>query len=143
MDYTKLLLSGLAVFVVSMVSGVIVSIISTTLQCSKLGFTTALYESGKWSIAPTVVYLLAAAFLLVRTSFVGTFRSFGVPEETARILGVGYLVMLISWVTSVSIIHNSETTVCQTDIATMTDFKKKMLAELAQKEKAKEDNAKK
>ena len=143
MDYTKLLLSGLAVFAIAMVSGIIISITSTGLQCSKLGFSTALYESAKWSIAPTIVYLLAAAFLLVRRSFVGTFRSFGVPEESARILGVGYLVMLISWITAVSIIHNSESTVCQTDVATMTDFKKKLMAELAQKEKTKEDNAKK
>ena len=49
--------------------------------------------------------------------------------------------MLTAWVTTVWNVHNSEKVVCQADLKEMTDFKKKLLAELAQKEKEKEDNA--
>jgi len=82
-------------------------------------------------------------FLFVRTPFSGTFVSFGVPEETASVLGVGYLVMLVSWITMVWNVHNSEKDVCQSNPKEMTDFKQKMLAELAEKEKQKEEHAKK
>jgi hypothetical protein len=51
--------------------------------------------------------------------------------------------MLTCWITGVQNVHASEKTVCQADLKEMTDFKKKMMAELAQKEKQKEDNAKK
>jgi hypothetical protein len=143
MDYTKLLLSAVAVYGVLLISGAIISVLSTTLQCGKTGFGTAFMQGAIWSAGPTIVYAVAAAFLIVRRPFADTFQSFGIPELTARILGVGYLVMLTSWVTSVSIIHNSEKTVCQPDVKEMTDFKKKLMAELAEKEKAKEEHAKK
>jgi len=143
MDYKLLAFSSLAVFGVLLVSGVVVSLISTQLQCSKIGVSTAFKQGAISAAAPSVVYTLAAAFLLVRDPYSRTFQSFGIDEETARILAVGYLTMLTSWITSVQNVHTSEKTVCQTDIKEMTDFKKKMMAELAEKEKQKEANAKK
>jgi hypothetical protein len=49
--------------------------------------------------------------------------------------------MLTAWVTTVWNIHNSEKVVCQTNLKEMTDFKKKLIAELAEKERKKEANA--
>jgi hypothetical protein len=49
--------------------------------------------------------------------------------------------MLVSWITMVWNVHNSEKAVCQTTAKEMTDFKKKMMAELAEKEKQKEEHA--
>jgi len=143
MDYTLLGLSGLAVFAVTMVSGLIISLLSTQLQCSKISFLSSLKQGSISAVGPTIIYTLAAAFLLIRKPFSETFVSFGVPEETARILGVGYLTMLVSWITMVWNVHNSEKAVCQTTAKEMTDFKKKLLAELAEKEKQKEEHAKK
>jgi hypothetical protein len=51
--------------------------------------------------------------------------------------------MLTSWVSTVWNVHNSEKVVCQANLKEMTDFKKKLLSELAQKEKEKEANASK
>jgi len=141
MDYSLLALSALAVFGVLLVSGTIVSLLSTQLQCSKTGIGTAFTQGGISAVAPTLIYSLAAAFLLIRNPFSNTLESFGLPPQTARVVGVGYLTMLTAWVTTVQNIHASEKAVCQTNLKEMTDFKKKMLAELAQKEKAKEDNA--
>jgi hypothetical protein len=143
MDYTLLGLSGLAVFGVTMVSGTMISLLSTQLQCSKTSFLSSLKQGSISAVGPTIVYTLTAAFLILRKPFSQTFVSFGVPEETSGMLGVGYLVMLVSWITMVWNVHQSEKAVCQTTAKEMTDFKKKLLAELAEKEKQKEEHAKK
>jgi hypothetical protein len=121
----------------------IISLLSTQLQCSKVSFLTSLKQGSISAVGPTIVYVLAAAFLMVRNPFSQTFQSFGVPEDTARILGVGYLTMLVSWITMVWNVHNTEKTVCQANAKEMTDFKKKMMAELAEKERQKEAHSKK
>ena len=141
MDYKLLGLSTLGVGGVLFASGVTVSLLSTQLQCSKIGFGTSAKQGAISAIGPTLVYALAAAFSMIRHPFSGTFESFGVPEETARVLGVGYITMLTAWITSVWNVHNSEKTVCQPDVNEMSLFKKKLLSELAQKEKDKEDHA--
>jgi len=143
MDYKLLGFSTVAVFGVLFVSELVISLISTQLQCSKIGAGTSAKQGAISAVAPTLVYVLSTIFLIVRRPFTGTFESYGVPEETARILGVGYITMLTAWITTVWNIHNSEKAVCQSNLKEMTDFKKKMMAELAQKEKAKEAQAKK
>lgn len=141
MDYKLLAFSSAGVLGVMFLSGVVISLLSTQLQCSKIGTSTSLKQGLISAMAPTLVYTLAAAFFVIRHPFSGTFESFGIPEETARVLGVGYITMLTAWVTTVWNIHNSEKTVCQADLKEMTDFKKKMMAELAEKERQKEANA--
>jgi hypothetical protein len=141
MDYKLLAFSSAGVLGVMFLSGFVISLLSTQLQCSKIGTSTSLKQGLISAMAPTLVYTLAAAFFVIRNPFSGTFESFGIPEETARVLGVGYITMLTAWVTTVWNIHNSEKTVCQADLKEMTDFKKKMMAELAEKERQKEANA--
>ena len=143
MDYKLLAFSCLAVFGLLLVSGFVVSLMSTQLQCSKTSMSTAFKQGAISALPPTIVYALSAVFLIIRNPYSRTFQSFGVDEETARILAVGYLTMLTCWITGVQNVHTSEKTVCQADLKEMTDFKKKMMAELAQKEKEKEANAKK
>lgn len=122
-------------------SGFIISLLSTQLQCSKIGTSTSFKQGLISAMSPTLVYTVAATFFIVRHPFSSTFESFGIPEESARILGVGYITMLTAWVSTVWNIHNSEKTVCQTNVKEMTDFKKKMMSELAEKERQKEANA--
>jgi len=137
------LLPTVVVFVIMFVSGVIISLLSTQLQCSKIGFGTSALRGLYSAFLPTIVYALAMMFELIRHPFSSTFESFGVTTETAKILGVGYLVMISSWVSVVSNINQSEKNVCKPDLKEMTDFKKKMMAELYEKEKAKQANAEK
>lgn len=143
MDYKKLGFSSLAVMGVLFITGTIISLLSTQLQCSKFGFGTALKQGFISSVGPTIIYTLASALLVVRSPFAGTFSMFGVPDDLSPILGVGYLTMLMSWVTIMWNIHNSEKVVCQADLKEMTDFKKKLLGELHEKEKEKAKNAEK
>jgi hypothetical protein len=134
MDYKLLGFSGLAVFGVLVCSGTLISLLSTQLQCSKISFVSSLKQGSISAVGPTIAYLLATAFLIIRGPFSGTFQSFGIPEENSNILGVGYLTMLVCWITMVWNIHQSEKAVCQPNTKEMTNFKKKMLAELAEKE---------
>ena len=141
MDYKLLAFSSAGVGGIMFLSGFVISILSTQLQCSNIGVSTSLSQGLISAMAPTLVYTLSVVFFVIRHPFTSTFESFGVPEESARVLGVGYLTMLTAWITTVWNIHNSEKTVCQTNVKEMTDFKKKMMSELAQKEKEKEANA--
>jgi len=143
MDYKLLAFSAAGVLGVMFLSGLVISLLSTQLQCSKIGTSTSLKQGLISAVAPTLVYTLGAAFFVIRHPFSSTFESFGIPEDTARILGVGYLTMLTAWVTTVWNIHNSEKVVCQTNLKEMTDFKKKLMSELAEKERLKEANASK
>jgi hypothetical protein len=143
MDYKKLAMSSGVVFVVLFISGMIVSLLSTQLQCSKIGAGTSALRGLYSAFLPTIVYALGSYTDKVLHPFSSTFERFGVLPESSRTLGLGYLVMLASWVSVVSNINQSEKAVCKPDLAEMTDFKKKLMAELYQKEKDKEKNAEK
>ena len=140
MDYKKLAMASGAVFGIIFITGVITSLLSTQLQCSKIGFGTSALRGLYSAFLPTIAYALSTYSLAIRHPFSSTFEMFGIPTETAETLGVGYLVMLTSWVSVVSNINQSEKAVCKPDLKEMTDFKKKLLSELHQKEQKKEDN---
>jgi hypothetical protein len=141
MEYTQLAGATGVVFGIMFLAGVVISLLSTQLQCSKIGFTTSALRGLYSAVLPSIVYALAMYFDVIRHPFSSTFENFGVNSETAQILGVGYLVMLTSWVSVVSNINQSEKLVCKPDLKEMTDFKKKLMAELYEKEKKKEANA--
>jgi hypothetical protein len=143
MDYVELAKASGVVFGIMFLSGIIISLLSTQLQCSKIGFGVAVLRGLYGSVLPTIVYAVARKFNSVLHPFSSTFENFGVETKTAEIVGLGYLVMLSSWVSVVSNINQSEKAVCKPDLKEMTDFKKKLMSELYQKEKAKQDNAEK
>jgi hypothetical protein len=60
----------------------------------------------------------------------------GFSQETAEVLGVAYLMMLVSWVATVWNINQTEKAVCNPDAQEMTAFKQKLIAELKQKQEA-------
>lgn len=143
MDYLQLATASGIVFGIMFISGFIISLLSTQLQCSKIGAGTSALRGLYSAFLPTLVYALAMMFDFIRRPFSSTFENFGVNSETAQILGAGYLVMISSWVSIVSNINQSEKLVCKPDLKEMTDFKKKLMAELYEKEKKKEANAEK
>jgi hypothetical protein len=55
-------------------------------------------------------------------------------------MGLAYIVMLSAWITTVWNIHNTEEAVCTTDVNEMTEFKTKLMKELAQKQEDEEKN---
>lgn len=141
MDYKQWGFSILAVYAAMYVVGLAISLLSSQLQCSKISWTTSAQQGAIWAAYPSVVYMLATYFELVRRPFSNTLMSFGLPEDKAEVIGVGYLVMLIGWIATVWNIHNTEKVACNPDVKEMTEFKKKLVTELQQKEEEKEKNA--
>lgn len=143
MDYSKFALSCASTYGIMFLTGFCISLLSTNLQCSKTGISISLVQGSIFALGPTIVYALSAFFEFIRNPFSGTFATFGVSEDTSQILGVGYSIMLISWPAMVWMIMQSEKKVCQADLNEMSDFKKKMIAELGEKQRKKEANASK
>lgn len=143
MDYKQLAISSGVVLISMTIAGMIISLLSTQLQCSKVGFGTAALQGLFSSILPTIAYIIGSYSDMVRHSFSSVFERFGVQPATAKFLGLGYIVMIASWVSVVSNINKSEKAVCKPDLREMTEFKRKLMAELAQKEKEKQINSEK
>jgi hypothetical protein len=141
MDYKLWLFSLAAVFGVLFISGVSISLLSSQLQCSKLNWTVSAQQGAIWASVPTLFYGVTTYFEVVRSWFANPLKTFGVPEDSAQVFGVGYVVMLFTWVMTVWNIHNTEKVACNPDANEMTEFKKKLMAELQAKQEAEEKNA--
>jgi hypothetical protein len=140
MDWRFFGASCLVVYGILAVSGMILSLFSTQLQCSKINFLDATKQGFVFGFMPTIMYALASSLAMVRSPFTTTLESFGVPASQTQVMGVGYLVMIMSWMASVTLNNSSEKAVCVASVREMSEFKKNLLAKLQQKEDAKEKN---
>ena len=141
MDYKLWMFSLVAVYGALFVSGVVISLLSSQLQCSKINWAVSAQQGAIWASLPTLFYGITTYFEVVRSWFANPLKTFGVPEESAQIFGVGYVVMLLTWIMTVWNINNTEKGTCTPDTSEMTDFKKKLMAELQAKQEAEEKNA--
>ncbi len=141
MDFKLWGASILAVFGILYIVGFCISILSSQLQCSKISWGTSAAQAGIWAAPASGIYALATYFEAVRKPFSTTLMMFGLAQDKADIIGVGYLVMLMTWISTVWNIHNTEKAACNPDTREMTEFKQKLLAELQSKQEAEEKNA--
>ena len=140
MDVLK---SSGVVFVVLLLSGTIISLISGQLICSKIKVGSSFYQGFVNSLIPTFVYALARYFPVIRGPFVRTLEGFGLSPDSATTAGIGYLVMMASWISVIWNVSKTEKAVCNPDAKEMTDFKKNLLAKLekAEAERVKNEKA--
>ncbi len=141
MDYKLWMFSIVAVYGVLFISGVIISILSSQLHCSKINWAGSAQQGAIWASLPTIGYGITTYFEVVRSWFANPLKTFGVPEESAQVFAVGYVVMLLSWVMTVWNINKTEKVACNPDTSEMTAFKQKLMAELQAKQEAEEKNA--
>jgi hypothetical protein len=141
MDYKLWAYSLVAVYGVLFISGVLISLLSSQLNCSKLNWAVSAQQGAIWASLPTLFYGVTTYFEFIRNWFSIPLQSFGVPEDKAPMLGVGYVVMLFTWIMTVWNIHNTEKVACTPDAKEMTEFKQKLMAELQAKQEAEEKNA--
>lgn len=137
MDYKLWMFSMVAVYGVLFISGVIISILSSQLHCSKINWAGSAQQGAVWASLPTIGYGITTYFEVVRSWFANPLKTFGVPEESAQVFAVGYVVMLLSWVMTVWNINKTEKVACNPDTSEMTAFKKKLMAELQANRKLK------
>ena len=133
-------ISLVAVYATLFVAGTVISLLSSLLQCGKTSVLESLKQGSFSALLPSGIYALAVYFEAVRNPFGHTFNSFGIPSGTSDIVGVGYLVMLAMWISTVWNIHYTEKKACVSSADEMSKFKKDMLAKLQQKEEEKEKN---
>ena len=79
MNWFSILIVGGILFI----SGFVISLLSSQLQCSKIGLTTSLKEGGIFATLPTLVFGLATAFESIRNPFKNTLESFGISPEAS------------------------------------------------------------
>ena len=142
-NYTSWGLSSLAVYGVLAGVGIGISAMSSQLQCSKIGGSTSAMYGAIWAAPPGILYMLATFFQSIRSPFVNTLQSapFGLTAETAQFVGVGYLMALLTWIMTSWTINRTERAVCNPDAKEMTEFKKKLITELQQKQQEEEKNS--
>jgi ABC-type transporter Mla maintaining outer membrane lipid asymmetry permease subunit MlaE len=140
MDWKLLGLSLAIVYGVMAVSGTLISLLSTQLQCSKINIMESLWQGCVFAFAPSIVYGVASSFILIRNPFASTLESFGVPANLTQMLAVGYLTMIMAWISSVTLNSRSEKAVCVSNVREMNEFKQNLLAKLQEKEAAREKN---
>ena len=87
MDYKQLALASGAVFVVMFVAGMIISLLSTQLQCSKIGATTSALQGLYSAFLPTTIYALATRFSMIRHPFSYTYERYWVSPDKSKFLG--------------------------------------------------------
>ena len=143
-NYTSWGLSSLAVYGVLFAVGMVISIISSQMQCSKVSGTSSAMYGAVWALPPGLIYIIATFFQVIRDPFANTLKNspFGLSEETAQFVGVGYLMALTTWIMTSWSINRTERAVCNPDAAEMTEFKKKLVAELEEKQKVEEEKNK-
>jgi hypothetical protein len=129
-----------SVYGILLITGFIISLLSTQLQCSKVSFSVAFLEGLKFGVIPTILYGLASYFDSVRKPFIDIFTNW-TGEKYGTIIGIGYLIMLGAWVSGVWNVHNSEIATCVASTSEMTEFKEKLMKELSDKQAAEEKNA--
>ena len=129
-----------AVYVFLFVVGTILSTIAGYMLCGKTGASQNFKEGAIWAAYPTGVYIVATYFERVKAPYVNTLSNFGVPESIKDTIGLGYLLMLGTWIASVWTIHNTEKGVCNPSIDEMAEFKKNLLSELKKKQEAEQKN---
>lgn len=142
-NYTTWGLSSLAVYGVLVGIGVGISALSSQFQCSKLSGTYSGMYGAVWALPPALIYMVSTFFQKVRSPFVNTLMGtpFGLSDETAQFVGVGYLMALATWIMTSWSINRTEQAVCNPDAKEMSEFKKKLVAELQQKQQQDEATA--
>jgi hypothetical protein len=140
MDWSKWGLSLGVVYILFFFSGWLISWLSGYLQCSKTNITENAKQGAIFGLYPVAVYAVSTYFPVIRSPFANQFMRFNIETNSSQVLGVGYLVMLMTWIATVMNINSTEKAVCNPDVNEMKEFKTKLLAELQTKQEEEEKN---
>jgi hypothetical protein len=136
--------STAAVGAILFILGFLISLLISFVSCSKVSPAISAKYGAIWMLLPTGLYALGNYSDTVRHVFSNVLQSsFGLSEDKAQIVGIGYLMMLGSWVMTTYIIHGTESDVCKPSVDEMKEFQDKLMKELKEKEAEKEENEKK
>lgn len=126
-------------FAVLFVGGMIMCFASTFFMCEKVDIMASLKESALFALFPALVPALTNFVPAVLRPFQNVLHdTFGVAEEKAPMLALGYIMMLVSWVTGSQAVGSIQKTVCIPTVDEVAAFKAYFQSKVAKKDAAEE-----
>lgn len=114
----------------------LITLVATYADCSKVNYENAFKNGAITGAISGIVYFLGAYFDIIRGPFVVFFQGFGLEEDMAIRIALGYMIMLVVWPLTVWSIHNSTTVACVPTVDEMSKFKTDLLEKLKAKQQA-------
>ena len=110
-------------FAVLFSGGLLLCLASTFFMCEKINIVESLKESALFAVFPALVPILTHFVPAVQRPFENVLRdTFGVTEK-ADVLALGYLMMLVAWVSGARVVSSIQTTVCIPTVDEVAAFK--------------------
>jgi hypothetical protein len=111
-------------FLVLFAGGLILCLGSTFFMCEKIDIMASLKESALFAVFPALVPILTHFVPTVLAPFENVLRdTFGVSPEKAPILGLGYIMMLVAWITGARAVGEIQKAVCIPTVDEVAAFK--------------------
>lgn len=127
-------------FAVLFVGGLLLCLGSTFFVCEKIDIMESLKEAAIFAVFPSLVPALTYFVPAIRLPFENVMRdTFGVSPEKAPLLGLSYIMMLVSWVTGAIAIGSIQKSVCIPTVDEVAAFKAHFQSKVAKKDSAEED----
>ena len=141
MDWVSFGKSAAAVGGIMLSAGVVITYFSSGFLCSKwTNFEWPFISGLILSAISILVYAISRYFDFVRNPVIGYFKSY--LPDIANVFGLWWIVFFLGIMpATVYIVMFAEKKVCNPDLNEMTEFKKKLIAELHSKELEKEKKA--
>lgn len=119
----KWIVSTGVAFAVLFVGGMFLCIASTFFMCEKIDISESIKESALFAVFPALVPILTHFVPAVQRPFENVIRNtFGVSEN-ANVLALGYIMMLVAWVSGSRVVASIQTTVCIPTVDEVASFK--------------------
>jgi len=129
----NLLITTGLVYLGLFIIGFCMSLLSSFMNCGKISPSSSMQEGVVWASLPAFLFWLANYFDSVRNIFTSQLSTFGI-KSNLDVIGVGYLMMLGSWIMTTRMIHLTESDVCKPSIDELNKFKEDLEKELKTKE---------
>ena len=117
------------------ICGTLLSVLIGYMKCSKISWSISAMEGMKWAILPSLLFALANWSVYIRDIFsVPLAGWFSLEEEYSHKVGIAYLMVLGSWISTTMILHTTESQICVPDAAELKKFEEDLEKELKEKE---------
>jgi hypothetical protein len=121
---TQWILTTSIAFGVLFVAGVIMCLAGTSLYCQMVDIVESLKQAAYFALWPALVSILAHFVPAIVRPFENVLRdTFGVSPTMAPVLGMGYVMMLVAWITGAQAIGSIQKTVCIPTVDEVAAFK--------------------
>ena len=105
-------------------------------KCNKQNISTSIYEGFSWALPPTCIIAISSFSPYFLSIFSEPMKFFDkeMLQSTADMIGVGFAMMLVIFVTTTRLVHTTELGVCKPTKDEMNSFKENLLKKLKEKQ---------